>query len=235
MKVAIMQPYFFPYLGYFSLIANTDFFVFFDTPQYTPRSWMNRNRIINLNQGFTYITAAVQKAPQKTPIKDILLAEPDLWDKKLLAQLTVYKKIAPYYKQTANLIKQIASKPHTKLSDLNIDATVAVCEYLGISLHTDIFSKMDLTLGEVCASDEWTLQIAKVLGYDTYVNPPGGMSFYDREKYSKNGVELQFLQVDLKPYDQRIGRFESGLSIIDVMMFCSLDEIREMLGAYTLL
>lgn len=233
--IAIMQPYFFPYIGYFSLIANTDFFVFFDTPQYTPRSWMNRNRIINIKQGFTYITAAVQKAPQKTAIKDIYLAESDSWSTHLLAQLTVYKKIAPYYKQTIDVINHIASRKYTRLSDLNIESTIAVCDYLGIPLHSNVFSQMDLTLGEIHEPDEWALQITKALGFSTYINPPGGMSFFDREKYLRDGIALQFLQADIQPYDQHIGRFEAGLSIIDVMMFCSPAEIIDMLKLYTLL
>jgi len=79
------------------------------------------------------------------------------------------------------------------------------------------------------------LEITKAMGYDTYINPPGGMSFFNREKYAKNGITLEFLQSELTPYVQRIGRFEPGLSILDVMMFNSKEEIREMLGKYTIL
>lgn len=230
-----MQPYFFPYIGYFSLIYNTDSFVFFDTPQYGPRSWMNRNRIINLKEGFTYITVPVRKAPQRTPIKDIYLVEPKHWHEKILAQLTVYKKYAPHYAEIIDLIRSISTVSYAKLSDLNIESIRAICAYLGISLRATTFSEMDLTLGPINEPDDWALQITKSMGYATYVNPPGGIGFFNRDKYNQEGIDLQFLQADFQPYDQHTGRFEKGLSIIDVMMFCSVSEIREMLCAYTLL
>lgn len=234
MKLGIMQPYFFPYIGYFSLIANTDHFVFFDTAQYKTRSWMNRNRIINLNGGFTYITVDLKKAPQKTPIKDMCLADPSCWANKLLAQLTIYKKRAPYYDVVVNLIQSLGTDGYTMLSELNIRSTARVCDYLGIPLEYEVFSQMRLPIYSVDAPDKWALQITKEMGYDTYINPPGGMEFFDRKKYADAGIGLQFLQAELKPYVQKLGYFESGLSILDVMMFCKPEEIREMLKDYTI-
>jgi len=217
------------------LIANTDRFVFFDIPQYVTRSWMNRNRIINPNKDFTYVTVQVKKAPQKTPINEIYLSEPEKWADQLLAQLTIYKKRAPYYQNVIDLVKRVSSVPYEKLVDLNVSTTKAVCEYLEIPFKSSVFSEMNLKIGEVSEPDEWALEITKAMGYDTYINPPGGMSFFNREKYAKNGITLEFLQSELTPYVQRIGRFEPGLSILDVMMFNSKEEIREMLGKYTIL
>lgn len=235
MKLGIMQPYFFPYIGYFSLIVNTDYFVFFDTAQYEARSWMNRNRIINLNGGFTYITLALKKAPQTTPIKDMCLADPGSWAEKLLAQLTIYKKKAPYYDAVIDLIRALGTGGYTMLSELNIKSIARVCNYLGIPLQYEVFSHMKLPVHNVYAPDEWALQITKAMGYDTYINPPGGMEFFNRKKYEDAGITLQFLQTELKPYVQKLGRFESGLSILDVMMFCPPTEIQSMLKDFVIL
>ena len=94
---------------------------------------------------------------------------------------------------------------------------------------------MDLKIDKVEAPDEWALNITKALGYDTYINPPGGMSFFDRKKYEAENINLEFLKINLKPYIQRIGKFEEGLSIIDAMMFLKPEEINEMLDDYTIL
>lgn len=235
MKLALMQPYFFPYLGYFSLIKHTDRFVFFDTPQYIRRGWMNRNRILNSNGEVAYITVPLKKAPQQTAIKDMLIDDSQDWVASMLARFGHYKKEAPFYRETIAFLEEILGKKFSSLSELNIATTIAVCRYLGIADHFDTLSEMDLTLGPIEASDEWGLEVTKAMQYEVYVNPPGGMTFYDREKYRENGVELQFLKARLEPYEQHIGRFESGLSIIDVLMFNPVDRVREMLDSFDLL
>ena len=101
-----------------------------------------------------------------------------------------------------------------------------------IDIKYDIFSKMNLALPEVKEPDEWALYITKELGYNTYINPPGGMSFFNREKYQINDVDLQFLVQEIIPYRQNREVFIPALSMIDVMMFCSCNEINEMLCKY---
>ena len=235
MKLASMQPYFFPYLGYFALIANTDKFVFFDTPQYEARGWMNRNRIINLKEGFTYITVPIKKTSQQTAIKDIMIAEPDSWADRMMNQLGIYRKRAPHYADVMELLHDITAERFEHLSRLCIVSTQKVCEYIGIKLDSCIFSEMNLDVGVIHEPDEWALRTAQLMGYDTYVNPPGGIDIFSDEKYRQAGIGLQFLQINLRKYIQRIGRFEPGLSIIDVMMFCSPEEIRDMLKDYKIM
>ncbi len=235
MKLGIMQPYFFPYIGYFSLIKNTDRFVFFDTPQYVTRSWMNRNRILNANGEVAYITVPLHKAPQDTAIKDMRIDNSQAWPSSMTARFVHYKKYAPYYRQVTEFFREALLQPFSSLAELNIETTKVVCRRLGIETQFDTFSEMDLKIGPVAAPDEWALNITKELGYGTYVNPPGGKSFFDGEKYRASGIELQFLQAELRPYEQCIGRFEPGLSILDVMMFNSVEAIRDMLGEFQLL
>ena len=103
MKVAIMQPYFFPYIGYFSLIKNTDHFVFFDTPQYIRKGWINRNRIIGGGGKDIYFTVPIVKAPQDTAIRDIKIDTGSNWQEKMRGQLSIYKKRAPFYRDVRSV------------------------------------------------------------------------------------------------------------------------------------
>lgn len=231
MKIAIMQPYLFPYIGYFSLIKNTDYFVFFDTPQYIRKGWINRNRILSTNGDVTYFTVPIQKADRNTPINKSVISYNYDWKVKILGQLNIYKK-APNYDKVINLVNDVFNTDTMLISDLAIKSIVKTCEYLDIDIKYDIFSKMNLALPEVKEPDEWALYITKELGYNTYINPPGGMSFFNREKYQINDVDLQFLVQEIIPYRQNREVFIPALSMIDVMMFCSCNEINEMLCKY---
>lgn len=233
-KLGIMQPYFFPYIGYFSLIQCVDNYIYFDTPQYERRGWMNRNRILNPNGDFTYITVPIVKSSQKTAICDIKIDNSQNWKDHLYSQLNIYKKKAPFYNQAMEFLTSALEHEFNTLSELNIFTTKAVCDYIGIKTKTDIFSKMKLDCEDTHAPDEWALNITKALGYEIYVNAIGGMEFFDKSKYTDAGIDLLFLKPQIQPYVQRIGRFVEGLSIIDVMMFNSKEQIKDMLAQYTL-
>lgn len=235
-KIAIMQPYFFPYVGYFSLISYTDRFIFFDTPQYIRHGWVNRNRILSSDKTPIYITVPIQKCFQETAIKDVNISADSKWQERLWGQLSVYKKLAPNYGCVIEFLHSVIDgRSQGSLSELCISGIVKTCEYIGLERRFDTFSKMNLNIGQVSEPDEWALNISKALGADVYVNPPGGMDFFDRSKYENNNIGLEFLQSNLKPYVQRIGHFEAGLSIIDVMMFCSVAEIRDILDDFTII
>ena len=188
MKLGIMQPYFFPYLGYFQLIDSTDYFIFFDTPQYERRSWMNRNRIINPQGEFTYITVPTIKAPQNTAINKIEIDETQKWREKILSQLMIYKKKANYYLETMNLVEEVLFSKYVNIAELNINGIVSVCRYLGLSFKYDVFSKLQIDIPSINAPDEWALQITKTLGFEEYVNAPGGEAFFDKSKYITNNI-----------------------------------------------
>lgn len=235
MKIAIMQPYFFPYIGYFSLIKNTDKFVFFDTPQYIKHGWVNRNRVLKQDGTPNYIIVPIKKAHQKTPINKIEIDTTQPWKEKIYGQLSIYKRKAPYYQIVMDFLNDVLDEKTDILSEFNIISTIKTCEFLEIPIHYEVYSEMKLDINDIKSPDEWALQITKITGYDTYVNPIGGMSFFDRDKYKSNGVELEFLQQELIPYIQKIGHFEAGLSIIDVMMFCDVKTINKMMEHYTIL
>ena len=233
MRVGIMQPYFFPYVGYFSLIEYVEKFIFFDTPQYINRGWVNRNRVLKQDGTPNYITVPVKRASREIQIKDIEIADNVDWKETIIGKLSVYKRKAPNYEGVIEFIKDILYAPdYSNLSELNCKSIIRTCDYIGLKCDFEIFSKLDIKIEQINAPDEWALYITKALKGDVYVNPPGGQSFFDKEKYEKENIELQFLESNLRPYIQRIGHFVPGLSIIDVMMFCSKDEIGDILMDY---
>ena len=235
MKVGIMQPYFMPYIGYFSLIKHTDKFILFDTVQFIRHGWIERNRILKQNGGWQYIQVPIlKKEGRDTLIKDVLINNKENWKAKILAQLQHYKKIAPYYFKTVQLLKEIFSFEYEDIVSLNRTSLQMLCEYLGINREIEVFSKMNLEIKPADAPDEWALNICSAIeGADEYWNPPGGMSFFDRTKYQEAGINLKFQSVDIEPYNQK-REFEPALSIIDVLMFNSIEEVNVMLDNYIL-
>ena len=236
MKLAIMQPYFLPYLGYFSLIKHTDEFILLDTVQFIRHGWIERNRILKPSNGWQYIMVPLKKHSRETLIKDIEINNDQQWKEKILAQLQHYKKQAPYFSNVIDILNEIFSKEYATIVDLNLASLKTVCNYLGINTPIQVFSLMNIDIEPANAPDEWALNICKALGnVDEYWNPPGGQSFFDRKKYENAGINLKFHSAILTDYDQKRNVFEPGLSILDVMMFNSIEEINKMLDNYELL
>jgi hypothetical protein len=224
-----MQPYFLPYLGYFSLIRHTDLWVVFDTPQFIKGGWIERNRILSPGDGWQYVSVPLIKHPHTTAIKDVLIRDNEPWKARILAQISHYKAFAPYYRIIREFLEDSFTFSTNTISSLNIHLMVQVCKYLGVPLKHLVLSQASLSIGVVADADEWGLAITKALGGQEYVNAPGGISFFDKAKYDRAGINLTFLSSRLRPYKQRNNKFESGLSIIDVMMFNEPSTIRDML------
>lgn len=232
MKLAVMQPYFFPYIGYFTLIKHSDKFIIFDTPQFIRRGWIHRNRILNQQGQARYINASIHKAPVKTKIYDIELSDKLDWKSKIFEELEIYQGKAPYYDRVINFLKETLDYRTDSLSRLNYHTLKATCRFLNIKCDIDILSEMNLELGQVNEADEWGLEISKAMKAREYLNPPGAMHIFDRDKYSEDGIDLKFIKANIRPYDQMTDEFVPGLSIIDIMMFNSPEEINKMLDDY---
>jgi hypothetical protein len=235
MKLAIMQPYFFPYLGYFGLIKHSDRFIIFEIVQFMRHGWIERNRILKVGEGWQYIRAPLAKHSQKTAIKEVRINNNELWQNKILQQLVHYKHRSPYYKEVIGFLENALSFKTDSITELNAHLLAETCKYIGISFCREIFSEMNIAIEKASAADEWAINICKALAADTYINPPGGMDIFDRGKYVRANINLQFLKVNLKPYKQWGGTFEKALSIIDVMMFNKPEEIQAMLDDYQIL
>lgn len=230
-----MQPYFFPYLGYFSLIKHSGRFILFDVVQFIRHGWIERNRILKPGEGWQYIQVPLVKHSRETTIKEVKIRENDPWQDRIFRQVEHYRKRAPFYKEVISFLQNAFSYKTDGMTDLNAHLLAETCQYIGIPFHREIFSEMHLAIEEVTAADEWALNICKALAADTYINPPGGIEIFDRSKYAQAGIALQFLKINLRPYDQGRESFQEGLSILDVMMFNTPQEIRNMLDDYELL
>jgi WbqC-like protein len=234
MKVAIMQPYFFPYIGYFQLIQAADRFILFNDVQYIRHGWINRNRILKPGGGIQYILMPLAAHARETLIKDIGIADADNNKQKVLRQIEHYKKTAPFYKDVRALLGDCFKTNESNITEMNAGYLKAVCDYIGISYKIEISSQMNFDYTQVTDAGEWALRMSEQLQATTYINPPGGKDLFDNAKFEQSNIGLQFLQPVLKQYDQRRETFEPGLSIIDVMMFNGPAAIKNLLTDYQL-
>tara|TARA_Y100001933_G_C18999117_1_gene563843 strand:- start:2291 stop:3034 length:744 start_codon:yes stop_codon:yes gene_type:complete len=219
-KLGMMQPYFFPYPGYFALIKSVDIFVLFDTCHFRRHSWIDRNRILSLNSEYTYIRAQLTKTPSRgTPIKEIQLSTTEEWKTCLFNQLKVYKKTAPQYQEFHNIIEPVIFKPHTDLVELNKELLLTICAHL--SIRTPIIRFSEITGSEKlnCTAGEWALACAKLLKCQSYTNPISGASLFSKQYFDDNNVRINFLDFTSQPYSRGGMPWVESLSIIDLMMF----------------
>ncbi len=235
MRLGIMQPYFFPYLGYISLIKHTDRYILLDKVQFIRHGWIERNRILKQTGGWHYISVPLKKHSRDILISDTEIDNSRPWKQKIISQLGYYKG-APHYYKVMDLVREVLEPEMQSIVQLDYLALQKVCDYLNIDTPIEIFSKMDLKIETPQAADEWALNICcSMRGITEYWNPIGGMEFFDRDKYVRNEIELYFQKMHLTEYVQKNNCFESGLSILDVMMFQTPEEINEMLEDYELI
>jgi hypothetical protein len=236
MKIGIMQPYFLPYIGYISLIKHTDRFILLDTVQFIRHGWIERNRILKPAEGWQYIQIPLHKYHQNTLIKDVSVNNDIDWKSKIIAQLQHYKRKAPFYKNVINLLENIFYPDYSNIVSLNYDSLQKVLIYLEIEKRIDVFSQMNLSINQVNTPYEWALNICKAIeDTDEYWNPPGGQSLFDKSKYDESKIKLKFQSIILSEYNQYRNTFENGLSILDVMMFNSVEDINKMLDNFELI
>lgn len=227
-----MQPYFFPYIGYFQLMHLCDEFIVFDTVQYIKKGWINRNRILHPTDTPAYINVPIQKFKSNTLIKDILIDNKVDWKKPIIDRLQQYYQNAPYKEKVIAFVEGCFAEEFTSLSELNTHLLKKVCGYLNIECHITTLSKSNIEFQNAAAPDEWGLNICKALGAKTYLNAPGGILFFDKNKYTKENIEIKFINPTLGNYIQNHETFIPGLSILDVMMFNDVKDIQEMLINY---
>jgi len=230
-KIAIMQPYFLPYLGYFSLIKAVDKWIVMDEVQMIQYGWVHRNRVLKQDGGFYYIRVPLVKHSHTTLIKDIRINNETDWKQKIIDQLGHYKRKAPFYRNTIGLLKSAFEKSFESLTQQNVHLLEKVCEYLEIDFSYTIQSDLKVDASTISESDDSAKCICHTLGYQHCVNPIGGRDLYCTEEYEQEGIDLCFLKNNLPPYEQKNGSFVKSLSIVDVMMFNSPEEINKMLDS----
>jgi hypothetical protein len=221
-KLGIMQPYFFPYLGHFALIAHTDAWVVFDVTQYTPKSWMNRNRVLHPKAGWNYLSVPLANSTISIRTCDAQVLDLSETRRNVLGKLSHYKRKAPYYRQVEALVQDAMSdETDTSLVRLNTRGLRAVCEYLGLRFNYRICSDLELPFPEKLPPGGWAPAICLMLGASGYVNPIGGRELFEPSDFASRNLQLEFLSFDAFVYETSPYQFESGLSILDVLMWNS--------------
>ena len=234
MNVGIMQPYFFPYIGYWQLIHATDTFVLFDDVQYIRHGWINRNRIINPAGGWQYIQVPLAKHEHTELIRNVAARAGEDWRAKVLGQLNHYKRRAPHYRETVEIIGAVlAGLDDPRICRINFSILSGICGSLGVDRKILISSECGFDYSAVVDAGDWALRIAEQLGADGYINPISGTELFDAAKFTARGIRLNFLRPDDIIYPRR-GAFEPWLSIIDVLMFTGVEGTKALLSRYTL-
>jgi len=232
MKLGIMQPYLFPYIGYFQLINHVERWIAFDDVQYISKGWVNRNRIIHPDneKQWQYITVPAKKHSRSTKINEIEITDNVDWKSEIIGKLSIYKKKAPNYSITKEFVEECLSFDADNLSDFIINAIRQTCAYVDINTKIDVQSEMGLVIQDVAHPGQWALKISEQCGASEYVNPYNGASIFAKQEFDARGIKLRFLKSRLSPYIQRQGFFTPGLSIIDVLMWNDHLAIKEMLN-----
>lgn len=227
--IAIMQPYFFPYIGYFQLINAVDKFVFYDDVNYIKQGWVNRNNILLQGQPFTF-TIPLKNISSFSKINEIVISElPANWINKLLATFRQAYTKAPYFPKVFPLIEDIITTCNHKVISLIAASSIEkVLAYLSIS--KDIIPSSVCYTNENLKASRRVIDICKKEAAGKYINAIGGVELYNCVDFKEAGIDLNFLQPVITPYNQFGNKFVGGLSIIDVMMFNSVEWIREQLS-----
>lgn len=239
MKIGMMQPYLFPYIGYFQLMALVDVYVIVDEVKYISKGFMNRNVLLPApgQKEPRRFTFSVQKDSHDKMIKERFFSEKIVEDrKKLLYYLnTVYRK-APYFQQTMEILNDILFYDDRNMSKYLGNSLMKLAEYLGIKSRIYILSEIP----DACIHTEFhdkndrIFTIARYFGADHYINSIGGQKLYRKEVFEANALRLDFIRRGEISYKQFSEPFVEDLSIIDVMMFNRIEEIRELLQRYEL-
>lgn len=234
-RMAGMQPYFFPYLGYWQLIDAVDSFVLFDEAQYIKQGWINRNRVLKQGGGWQYIQVPVAKHPMNTLIRDVRIAPGDDWRPRVLNKLSHYRSIAPYFEETIELVRQCLSiGSQESIGALNASVVRSVCKALSIRSEIIVSSEHGFDYTDVATPGDWALAHALQLGAIEIVNPLNGIFLQNITKLTAHGISLSALHPPTEIYAQGAGPHEPQLSIIDVMMFNGLERTRELVARPTL-
>jgi hypothetical protein len=224
MKVGIMQPYFLPYIGYFQLIASVDKFVIYDNIKYTKKGWINRNRMLQ-NGTDKIFSVALAKASDRLDIVERELSS-DFNRQKLLSQFRGCYLKAPYFEDVWPLIERIVSFQDDNLFRYIQNSIVLICGYLDID--TEIIVSSSVVADHDLLSQDRVLSICEALNANTYVNPIGGVELYSSEDFAGVGYDLKFINTDTIEYAQFGSSFVPWLSILDVLMFNSKDQCKQL-------
>lgn len=231
MRVGIMQPYFFPYIGYWQLLGAVDKYVIYDDVNYIKSGWVNRNRIL-IEGDPKYFNVQLINASSYKKINEILVNQNSYIIKKKLRIIEGAYKKAPYYEKIKPLIEKVLLSGINNLAEYIGNSIQVLCDYMEIT--TELIYSSSIKKDNNLKGQNKVLSICRLLGADEYYNAIGGQQLYSSLDFINNGIVLKFLKPNEIVYPQFDNKFVKNLSIIDVLMFNSIDEIHQMLHEYTL-
>ena len=228
MKVGIMQPYFFPYIGYWQLLNAVDKYVVYDDVNYIKNGWINRNRIL-INGQPHWFTLPLNKASPFNLINEINISSENKVKENMLKTLHMAYHKTPFFNEVFPLVEK------TIFYSLNLSESLffsiqEITKYLGI--RTELILSSTLNKDNTLKGKNKVLSICKLLNADVYLNAIGGQDLYDKQEFQEHDLKLEFLQTDKVIYKQLKNQFVPNLSIIDVLMFNSAEQIKQMLNQY---
>jgi hypothetical protein len=227
-----MQPYFFPYIGYFQLIAAVDTFVFYDDVNFIKGGWINRNRIY-VNGRVQYITVPCKQISSNKFIRDTAIDYSSRRFQQVLSTIELAYKKAPYFDLVYPVVARPLQEEYSSIAELAAQSILTVCNFLGLDrrFETSSVSHPD-TVG--LSRSNRLIAIAQRAGAAEYINPIGGESLYNEEEFATQKLRLQFISPALPQYPQASSDFIPGLSVIDVLMNNSKEKTLAMLNQYEL-
>jgi hypothetical protein len=231
MKLAVMQPYFFPYIGYWQLIQAADRFVIYDDVNYIPRGWVNRNRLL-INGRPSYITVPLQKSSRNKRICDTFLQPSPRWRNKMIGSIEHTYRNAPYFAEVNPVVEKAIRHDTDDLSAYLANQLQTLANFLGMS--TEFVATSRVYQNNDLSGQERVLDICNREHVSAYINPRGGRALYERDEFKHHGVDLYFIETQPFTYSQRASGFVPDLSIIDVLMNCGREGTGDLLGKHEL-
>lgn len=232
MKLAIMQPYFLPYIGYFQLLNAVDEFVVYDNIEFTKRGWIQRNRIL-MNGSDSMFSLPLKKASDYLEVRDRQLSDSFGQERiRIMRRIESAYRRSPYFTSVMPVIERCFNYESANLFEFIYNSLLVVCEYLGITTRITISS--GLASNHSLKGQDRVVSICQELSADYYINAIGGRGLYRKEAFAEKGIQLSFIKSEPIVYPQFDNEFAPSLSIVDVMMFNVVTTIGEYLERYEL-
>jgi hypothetical protein len=231
MKLAIMQPYFFPYIGYWQLIHAVDRFVIYDDVTYIKGGWINRNRLL-INGKPRYFTVPLHHSSPHKCICDTVLQPSPIWRNKLVKMVENTYKKAPCFAEVFPVVERLIRHKTDNLADFVVNQLQILAAFMGISTEFMLTSRS--YDNDEFSGQERILDICKREGATTYVNLQGGQTLYENSTFRVADIDLCFIVMHVLPYKQRSAGFVPYLSIIDALMEIGPVEVKHHLVAFSL-
>ncbi len=233
-KLAIMQPYFLPYIGYFQLFKAADEFIIYDNIEYTKKGWINRNQFV-LNGKTQLFSIPLEKSSDYLDVvQKIISPEFEKERKKILAQIHSGYRKAPEFKNVYPLIEEVFMHDNKNLFEFTLHSVQKVTAFLGINIPIKVSSKFDVD--HSLKGSAKVRSLAKAANADYYINPIGGQCLYSVDEFKADGIDLKFHNYRPIPYTQvDVSEFISHMSIIDVLMNNSPQQVQVHLQSYEVL